>query len=84
MNDINNYTTVFGRTGLDGNKILTPKEWTERFRHYIKRIHDVDLEPIFMEEKITDPNWDAKEEELRKDFIWGTRPGALDEITKGE
>ena len=27
---------------------------------------------------------DGKEEEIRKDFIWGAGPGALEEITKGE
>ena len=32
-------------TGLDGKKLCTPKEWTERLRHYIKRIHDVDIKP---------------------------------------
>ena len=30
-------------TGLDGKKIYTSKEWTERFRHYIKRIHNIDI-----------------------------------------
>ena len=30
-------------TGLDGKKLYTPKEWTERFRHYIKRIHKNDI-----------------------------------------
>ena len=24
-------------TGLDGKKLYTPKEWTKRLRHYIKR-----------------------------------------------
>ena len=28
-------------TGLDGKKLYTPKEWTERFRHYTKRIYNV-------------------------------------------
>ena len=23
-------------TGIDGKKLYTPKEWTERIRHYIK------------------------------------------------
>ena len=47
-------------TGLDGKKIYTPREWTERFRHYIKRIHDIDIKPILTEGKITDPNWTEK------------------------
>ena len=29
-------------TGTDGNKLYTPKEWTERLRHYIKGIHNID------------------------------------------
>ena len=36
-------------TGLDGNKLYTPKEWTERFRHYVKRIHDFDNKQIISE-----------------------------------
>ena len=34
-------------TGLDGNKLYTPKEWTERLRHYIKRIHDIDKNRLY-------------------------------------
>ena len=32
-------------TGLDGKKLYTLKEWTERLRHYTKRIHDIDIKP---------------------------------------
>ena len=32
-------------TGLDEKKLYTPKEWTERLRHYMKRIHDIDIKP---------------------------------------
>ena len=32
-------------TGLDGKKLYIPKEWTKRMRHYIKRIHDIDIKP---------------------------------------
>ena len=71
-------------TGLDGKEIYTPREWTDRFRHYIKRIHNIDIKPVFTEGKITDPNSNGKEEEMRKDFVWGDGPGALEEITKGE
>ena len=35
-------------TGLDGKKLYTPKEWTERLRHYIKRIHDIDKKTGFI------------------------------------
>ena len=30
-------------TGLDGKKLYTFKEWTERFRHYAKRVYNVDI-----------------------------------------
>ena len=40
-------------TGLDWKNLYTPKEWTEkrihyikRFRHYIKRIHNIDIKQI--------------------------------------
>ena len=31
-------------TGLDEKKLYTPKEWIERFRHYIKIIHNIDID----------------------------------------
>ena len=39
-------------TGLDGKKIYTPKEWTERFRHNIKRIHNIDIKPILTDDTV--------------------------------
>ena len=72
-------------TGLDGKKIYTPKEWTERFRHYIKRIYNIDIKPILTDDTVPngDP-WDTKEPEIRQDFIWGAGPSAIEIITKGE
>ena len=44
-------------TGLDGKKIYTPREWTERFRHYVKRIHNIDIKQILTDDTIpTDGN----------------------------
>ena len=72
-------------TGLDGKKIYTPKEWTERFRHYIKRIYNIDIKPILTDDTVPTGNlWDTKEPEIRQDFIWGTGPSAIEIITKGE
>ena len=74
-------------TGLDGKRIYTPREWTERFRHYVKRIHNIDIKQILTDDTIpTDGNWDAKEPEItgRQDFIWSAGPSAVEIITKGE
>ena len=72
-------------TGLDGKKIYTPKEWTERLRHYIKRIHAIDIKPALSGETMpTSTEWTAKESEIRQEFIWGAGPSAIETITKGE
>ena len=48
-------------TGLDGKKIYTPKEWSERFRYYIKRIHNIDIKPILTDDTVpTGDPWDKK------------------------
>ena len=72
-------------TGLDRKKLYTYKEWTERFRHYIKRIHNLDNKQILTDDIVPngDP-WDTKEPEIRKDFIWAARPSAIEIITKVE
>ena len=57
-------------TGLDRKKIYTPKEWTERLRHNIKRIHDVDIKPALSGKPMpTSTEWTTKEPEMRQDFI---------------
>ena len=72
-------------TELDGKKIYTPNEGTERFRHYIKRIHNIDIKPILTDDtKLTGDQWDTKEPQIKQDFIWGAGPSAIEIITKGE
>ena len=72
-------------TGLDGKRLYTPKEWTERLRHYIKRIHNIDIKPALSGETMPTSNeWTTKEPEIRQDFIWGAGPSAIETITKGE
>ena len=57
-------------TGLDGKKLYIPKEWTKRMRHYIKRIHDIDIKPALSGETIPTNNaWTEKEPTIRQDFI---------------
>ena len=47
-------------TGLDGKKLYTP-ECTERFRHYIKRIHNIDIKQILTDDTVpTSDPWDTK------------------------
>ena len=73
-------------TGLYGKKLYTPKEWTtERFRHYTKRIYNVDIKQILTDDMVpTGDPWDTKEPEIRHDFIWVAGPSAIEIITKAE
>ena len=72
-------------TELDGKKLYIPKEWTERLRHYIKRIYDIDIKPALSGETIpTSSRWTEGEPEIRQDLIWGAGPSAIENITKGE
>ena len=60
----------FEDTGHDGKKLCTPKEWTERLRHYIKRNYNIDIKPALSGETIpTSNSW--TENEIRQDVIWG-------------
>ena len=72
-------------TGLDGKKIYTPEESTERFQQYIKRIHNIDIKPILTDDTVPtgDPR-DTKEPESRQDLIWGAGSSAIEIITKRE
>ena len=66
-------------TGLDGKKLHTPKEWTERFCQYIKKIHDIDIKQKLTDDTVpTGKNWDTEELENRQDFIWSARPSAVE------
>ena len=69
-------------TGLDGKILYTPKGWTERMRHYIKRI---EIKPALSGETIpTNNGWTEKELIIRQDFICGAGPSAIETIPKGE
>ena len=58
-------------TGLDGKKLYTPKEWTERLRHDIKRIYNIDIKPILTDDTVpTGDPWNTKEPDIRQNFIW--------------
>ena len=71
--------------GLEGKKLYTPKEWTERLRHYIKRIYNIDIKSALFGGTIPTSNrWTEKEPEIRQDLIWGAGPSAIENITKGE
>ena len=39
-------------TGLDGKKLHNPKERTERFRHYTKRVYNVDIKQILTDDTV--------------------------------
>ena len=54
-------------------------------RHYIKRIHEIDIKPALSGETIpTSDRWTEKEPVIRQDFIWGAGPFAIETITKEE
>ena len=67
--------------------MYTPEEWTERLRHYIKRIYDIDIKPpaaLSGETIPTSYRWTEKEPEIKQDLIWGAGPSAIENITKGD
>ena len=71
--------------GLDGKKLYTPKIWTERLRHYVKRIYNSDIKPALSGETIpTSNSWTEKEPKIRQDLVWGLGPSAIENKTKGE
>ena len=58
-------------TKLDGKKIHTPREWTERFRHYMKRVHNIDIKQILTNNTVhSDENWNTKKPGIRQAFTW--------------
>ena len=72
-------------TELDRKKVYTPKDWTERFWHYIKRIQNFDNNQILTDDTVpTGDPWDTKEPEFRQDFIWGAGSSAFEIIAKGK
>ena len=78
-------TTLPARHQTRREKLYTLKEWTERFRHYIKRIYNVDIKQMVTDDTVPigEP-WDTKEQEIRQDFICGAGPSAIGIITRGE
>ena len=53
-------------TGIDEKKLYSPKELTERFRHYKKRMYNLDIKHILTNDTVPTGNpWDKKEPEIR-------------------
>ena len=52
---------------------------------YTKKIYNVDIKQILADDTVptADP-WDAKELEIRQDFIWSAGPSLIEILTKGE
>ena len=72
MTTTNIRLTHLEHTGFDGKKLYTLKKWTERFRHYTKRIYNVDLKQILTDDTVpTGDPWDTKEPEIRQNFLCG-------------
>ena len=68
----------------DGNPVFTPRQWLERFKHFTKREHKIDITPLLKGEDITDSGWGAKEQAIQEDFIWGVESEALFQTTRAE
>ena len=68
----------------DGKKILTPKQWLERFRHYTKRKDKMDIAELIQGEKMMQNEGATKENQLQDDFVWGIGPEALYQMTRAE
>ena len=74
-------------TGLDGKKLYTPREWTERFRHnesFRKNPQRGYQGNINGRYGATGDTWDTKEPEIRQKFIRSAGASAIAIITKGE
>ena len=63
------HTTTHLNTGLDGKNLYTSKEWTERLRHYIKRIYDIDIKPGFIHGKQNQQAPDGQRKNQKQDKI---------------
>ena len=66
----------------DGNAILTPRQWLERFRQFTKQEHKIDIATLLKGEDITE--WSGKEQLVQEYFIWGVGLEALYQITRAE
>ena len=66
-------------TGLDGRKLYTPNEWISAlYKDNLRCRHQTD------DTVPTGTPWDAKEPEIRQDFIGVAETSAIEIITKGE
>ena len=68
----------------DGNSVITPRQWLERFRQFCKQEHKIDITPLLKGENITDADWNGKEQAVQEDFTGGVGPKALYQITSAE
>ena len=54
----------------------------DRFRHYIKRIHDVDTKRIFNGDNMTCSKWITDvQAKVKVEFIWAVGPGSMHDMT---
>ena len=67
-----------------GKRMITPKQWLEKFRQYTKRKHKMDITELIRGVEITQTCWSGKETKIQEDFIWGIGPEALYQITRAE
>ena len=58
----------------DGNPLVTPRQWLERFRQFCKREHKTELAPLLKGEDVIDTGWTGKEKIIQEDFLWGVGP----------
>ena len=66
----------------EGNAILIPRQWLERFWQFAKRDNKIHISPLMRGENITE--WSGKEQLIQEDFIWLVGPEALYQITRAE
>ena len=67
----------------DGNPVITPRQWLERFRQFCKREHKKDITPLLKGEEVTDTECTGKEQ-IIQDFLRGVGPEALYQINRAE
>lgn len=68
----------FEVTGHDGKRLYSSKQWLNRFRHYIQRIHDVDTKPVLNGEEMTCSNWDIDmKAKVKEKFILAVGPSLM-------
>ena len=68
----------------DGKKILTTKQWLERFRQFTKRKYKMDIAELIRGEEMRQADWATKESQIQDDFVWGIDPEGLYQMTRAE